>query len=258
VSAIPYWWEYLNHGGLLIGPGQLEEHFLGGLPPLSDALAIADDRIRQFVEAKLLRENVFWPDALIQLNPSYRLVETVDDLGAARTLLPATASIFRTPSGDPIQLYQHQREAIQRAAQRQSYVVTCGTGSGKSLAYFVPIFDTVLRGNHQERKVSAIVIYPMNALVNSEWESLTALATAYRASTGQPMPVRFDKYNGQEDEAAKNRIQQERPHILLTNFMMLEMMLLRPQEAAFRRQNDLRAPVPGSRRVAHVPKPTGS
>jgi hypothetical protein len=39
MSAVPFWWEYLNHGGLLIGPGQLEEHFLGGLPPLSDALA---------------------------------------------------------------------------------------------------------------------------------------------------------------------------------------------------------------------------
>jgi hypothetical protein len=39
VSAIPSWWEYLNHGGLLIGPGQLEEHFLGTLPPLSEGLA---------------------------------------------------------------------------------------------------------------------------------------------------------------------------------------------------------------------------
>jgi len=39
MSAVPFWWEYLNHGGLLIGPGQLEEHFLGALPPLSDALA---------------------------------------------------------------------------------------------------------------------------------------------------------------------------------------------------------------------------
>ncbi|MBI3679040.1 MAG: DEAD/DEAH box helicase [Acidobacteria bacterium] len=196
-------------------------------------LSIADDRIRQFVETKLLQENVFWPDALIQLNPSYRLVESVDDLATAGTLLPATASIFRTQGGGPIQLYQHQREAIQRATQKQSYVVTSGTGSGKSLTYFIPIVDAILRGNHQERKVWAIVIYPMNALVNSQWESLTTLASAYQARTGQSMPIRFDKYTGQEDEAAKSRIQQERPHILLTNFMMLEMMLLRPQEAAF-------------------------
>lgn len=196
-------------------------------------LSIADDRIRQFVETKLLQENVFWPDALLQLNPSYQLAQSVDDLAAAGTLTAVTASIFRTSAGLPIQLYQHQCDAIGRATKKQSYVVTSGTGSGKSLTYFIPIFDAILRGNTQDHKVWAIVIYPMNALVNSQWESLTALGQAYQARTGQPMPVRFEKYTGQEDEATKNRIQQERPHILLTNFMMLEMMLLRPQEAAF-------------------------
>jgi ATP-dependent helicase YprA (DUF1998 family) len=196
-------------------------------------LSIADDRIRQFVETKLLQENVFWPDALLQLNPSYQLAQSVDDLAAAGTLAPATANIFRTRSGSPIQLYQHQCDAISRAATKHSYVVTSGTGSGKSLTYFIPIFDAILRGNSQDRKVWAIVIYPMNALVNSQFESLTALGQAYQERTGQPMPVRFEKYTGQEDEATKIRIQQERPHILLTNFMMLEMMLLRPQESAF-------------------------
>lgn len=39
MSAIPFWWEYLNHGGLVIAPGQFEEHFLGALPPLSDSVA---------------------------------------------------------------------------------------------------------------------------------------------------------------------------------------------------------------------------
>jgi ATP-dependent helicase YprA (DUF1998 family) len=196
-------------------------------------LSIADDRIRQFVETKLRQENVFWPDALLQLNPSYQLAQSVDDLAAAGTLTTATSNIFRTSAGAPIQLYQHQCDAISRASKKQSYVVTSGTGSGKSLTYFIPIFDAILRGNAQDRKVWAIVIYPMNALVNSQWESLTALGQAYQARTGQPMPVRFDKYTGQEDEDTKNRIQQERPHILLTNFMMLEMMLLRPQQSAF-------------------------
>lgn len=196
-------------------------------------LSIADDRIRQFVKTKLLEENVFWPDALLQLNPSYRLAQSVDDLAAAGTLAPATAKIFRTPTGEPIQLYQHQCDAISRASKKQSYVVTSGTGSGKSLTYFIPIFDAILRENTQDHKVWAMVIYPMNALVNSQFESLTELGEAYRVRTGQPMPVRFEKYTGQEDEAEKSRIQQERPHILLTNFMMLEMMLLRPQESVF-------------------------
>jgi len=196
-------------------------------------LSIADDRIRQFVETKLLQENVFWPAALLQLNPSYQLAQSIDDLAAAGTLMRTTANIFRTSSGSPIQLYQHQYEAIACAARKQSYVVTSGTGSGKSLTYFIPIFDTILRHDAQARKVWAIVIYPMNALVNSQCESLVELGQMYKTRTGQPLPVRFEKYTGQEDEATRKRIQEQPPHILLTNFMMLEMMLLRPQESAF-------------------------
>ena len=73
----------------------------------------------------------------------------------------------------------------------------------------------------------------MSALVNSQWESLIALGQAYQSRTGQPVPMRFEKYTGQEDEPQKRRIQQQPPHILLTDFTLLEMMLVRPQEWAF-------------------------
>ena len=49
------------------------------------------------------------------------------------------------PQGEPFYLYQHQVEAMGRAGRRQSYVVTSGTGSGKSLTYFLPIIDAFLR-----------------------------------------------------------------------------------------------------------------
>lgn len=196
-------------------------------------LTISDDDIRDFVERKLLGEGVLWPDALLQLNPSYRTAETVDELAAAGYILPETAAIFRSENGDPIRLYQHQRDAILKGIQGQSYVVTSGTGSGKSLTYFVPIFDAILRGDPQERKVWAIVVYPMNALVNSQLESLRELAANYKRRTGREMPVRFAKYTGQESDEEKRAIQEGRPHVLLTNFVMLEMMLVRPQEAAF-------------------------
>jgi len=196
-------------------------------------LSISDEAILEFVERKLLEESVLWPDALIQLNPAYQQAATVDQLAASGLLLPATADIFRTDTGDPIRLYQHQQDAIELAARKRSYVVTSGTGSGKSLTYFIPIFNSILRGNFEERKVWAIVVYPMNALVNSQWESLNALAKSYQRRAGREMPVRFAKYTGQESDTQKREIQEGRPHILLTNFVMLEMMLLRPQESAF-------------------------
>ena len=43
--------------------------------------------------------------------------------------------------GQPFHLYQHQVEAMELARTGQSYVVTSGTGSGKSLTYFLPIID---------------------------------------------------------------------------------------------------------------------
>lgn len=36
-------------------------------------------------------------------------------------------------------MHQHQEDAIRVAATGASYVLTTGTGSGKSLAYFIPI-----------------------------------------------------------------------------------------------------------------------
>jgi hypothetical protein len=55
----------------------------------------------------LARGDKFWPEALIQLNPSYREVETADELVTAGMLAPATAEIFRASNGNPIRLYQH-------------------------------------------------------------------------------------------------------------------------------------------------------
>lgn len=154
-------------------------------------------------------------------------------MAAGGIILEETARIFRKRNGEALHLYQHQEDAIRIAAKHQSYVVTSGTGSGKTLTYFIPIFDTVLRGNCDDNRVWAIVIYPMNALVNSQHEALEDLRKRYEQRYGRSMPVRFAKYTGQETEEQKNKIRLEPPHILLTNFMMLEMMMLRPRESQF-------------------------
>ena len=56
------------------------------------------------------------------------------------SLRPETAKVFRV-DGQPITLYRHQAQAVAKATRRQSFVVTTGTGSGKSLCFFVPIID---------------------------------------------------------------------------------------------------------------------
>lgn len=79
------------------------------------------------------------------------------------TLHATAADVFRTPGGQPYYLYQHQVEAMELASTGQSFVVTSGTGSGKSLTYFLPIIDSLLRQPATGDRVAALVVYPMNA-----------------------------------------------------------------------------------------------
>ncbi|MCS6997568.1 MAG: DEAD/DEAH box helicase, partial [Casimicrobiaceae bacterium] len=197
-------------------------------------LSIADERIRTAVQEALLRENRLWPDALLQLNPAYEPAATVEELAAAGQLRSESADLFRAPNGQSLQLYRHQQDAIALAQSHRHFVVTSGTGSGKSLTYFIPIFDAVFRAGTDEPRVRAIVVYPMNALVNSQFAALQQWASAYRTHTGRMCPVQFAKYTGQEqDREERRRWQENPPHILLTNYVMLELMLVRPEEYRF-------------------------
>ena len=132
---------------------------------------IRDSRINGFVQEQF-SSGMLWPDPILQLNPAYENGPTLDDLAAKGTILPGTAKFFRRSDGGPIRLYRHQDEAIEIARKNEPYVVTTGTGSGKSLTYLIPIYDHILRTNPEKHQVRAIIIYPMNALINSQLKAL--------------------------------------------------------------------------------------
>ncbi len=199
----------------------------------SGFLNIADQRVIEFVQKNLLEKGHLWPEPLIQLNLSYKRADTVGALCEKKKLHPLCSKIFVTPKGESFHLFAHQQKAILKAMEKKHFVVTSGTGSGKTLTYFIPIFDAVLRDKSPLPKVKAIIVYPMNALVNSQYEALEELAQHYKKLTGREMPVRFAKYTGQENREKKEKIQKNPPHILLTNYVMLELMMLRPQERNF-------------------------
>ncbi len=197
-------------------------------------LNISDDRVRAFVETELLNEGKLWPEPLLQVNPNYELVETVADACKQGKLDPLCEKIFFDDAKQQsMRLFHHQQEAIERGLQHKPFVVTSGTGSGKTMTYFIPIFDSVLRNKPEQQQVRAIIVYPMNALVNSQLIALERLAESFQKREGRELPVRFAKYTGQEGDKAKQDIQQHPPHILLTNYVMLELMLVRPDERVF-------------------------
>lgn len=194
---------------------------------------IKDKRINEIVE-KELSDGLLWPDPLIHLNPSFEPGKWIDDLCDEGILHPECRNIFRidkeektTIQGNRLRLYKHQEEAIRIATKGRNYVLTTGTGSGKSLSYIIPIVNHTLK--HRDIKsIKAIVVYPMNALANSQYGELTKfLCQGYPAGKG---PVTFDRYTGQESDEERERIIENTPDILLTNYVMLELILTRPFE----------------------------
>ncbi len=182
--------------------------------------------IRTQVEA-IYAEGRFWPDPLIQINPRYKRGADLDALTVGGALDPKTAEIFRV-GGAALALYKHQEQAVALAAQGESFVVTTGTGSGKSLCFFIPIVSTILaeRRSSPSRRTRAIVIYPMNALANSQLEELEKFV----GNVPGARPVTFARYTGQEKAEERRRIADNPPDILLTNFMMLELLMTRQDE----------------------------
>jgi len=151
-------------------------------------------------------------------------------------------------------LYQHQEEAIRRVFQRHNVVVATGTGSGKTEAFLYPILLHLYQ-EFQAGKlapgVRALILYPMNALANDQRERLGKIRERLEEENS-PFRFTFGQYIGEtpKDEndswrhardhlarrlpgelVLRSEMRDTPPHILLTNYSMLEYLLLRPDDS---------------------------
>lgn len=141
--------------------------------------------------------------------------------------------------------YVHQLEAWQLLSEREpkSLVVTSGTGSGKTECFMVPILDRLVREQEsiggQLIGVRALFLYPLNALINSQRERLSAWTSSFGEN------IRFCLYNGNTPDQVprvagkassevkdRKTLRSTPPPILVTNATMLEYMLVRTQDAS--------------------------
>ena len=168
----------------------------------------------------------FWPDALLSLNPRFLSGPTVDELVSTGDLDEGTGKVFRFSDG-ALRLHRHQAEAIAKAKSGKSFVVTTGTGSGKSLCFFVPMVDAIIRALRagQPRKTRAIIVYPMNALANSQMKEINKFI--HQSGLPEGLKPVVKRYTGQESQEERQKIAANPPDILLTNYMMAELLLTR-------------------------------
>lgn len=174
-----------------------DQHLIGSYERFSRSFSsIRSEDLRSQIDAQY-DAGRFWPDALLSLNPRYETGPTVDELVASGDLHEASGAVFRFDQ-NPMRLYRHQAEAIAKAKSGQSYVVTTGTGSGKSMCFFVPIVDAIISALSagKPRKTRAIIVYPMNALANSQLKEIDK----FISQSGLPENLKpvVKRYTGQE------------------------------------------------------------
>ena len=171
----------------------------------------------------------FWPEPLLQINPHYKMGESVSSLVAGGILDAECSKLFlnKNDKDKPLRFYVHQSRAISAAARHENYILTTGTGSGKSLSFFVPIVDRIIREKKTDStpRTRAIIMYPMNALANSQLEEINGFL-----SNDTNCKVSVARYTGQESADERRRLADNPPDILLTNYMMMELILTRYED----------------------------
>lgn len=151
-------------------------------------------------------------------------------------------------------LYQHQKDAIEKTFNGNNIVVTTGTGSGKTESFLFPILLHLYREFKTGELcdgVRALILYPMNALANDQCERLGQIHKQL-SEANSPFRFNFGQYIGEtpndENDFRRNardhianrlpgelvlrsEMRKKPPHILLTNYSMLEYLLLRPDDS---------------------------
>jgi len=143
--------------------------------------------------------------------------------------------------------YRHQQQAWQRLASdrdARSTLIATGTGSGKTECFLYPLLDHCAR--HPGPGVKAVIIYPMNALATDQARRFAATIHGSDKLRGK---VRVGLFVGGLEEAPvktmgpeqvitdKQVMRDNPPDILLTNYKMLDFLLLRPGDQAIWRHN---------------------
>lgn len=190
-------------------------------------ITISDAEIEKEVDHEL-KCGKLWPEPLLQFNPAFSIAGKVADLTRDKLVHKDVADIFKGYS-----LYHHQLEALRLGVNGKDFIVTSGTGSGKSLTYIGTVFSHLLN-NTASKGVVAIVVYPLNALINSQTGEFNKYRNNYFDSTGKEFPITYGQYTGQEEQLKRIVMRENPPQILLTNYMMLELLLTRLQERSIR------------------------
>jgi len=164
-------------------------------------------------------------------------------LGLPFTVGSAGRSFFKTFETEHPG-YHHQELAWTRLSSQQqaaSTLVATGTGSGKTECFLYPLLEHCARERAAgEGGIKALVIYPMNALAMDQARRIAALVAQVPAFAGMRVGLYVGGNAGKPGEGMvmtpssvitdRDTMRKHPPDILLTNYKMLDYLMLRPRD----------------------------
>lgn len=188
---------------------------------------------------------------ILEVSPGFKSGSSIEQLIEVGILPESFRKLEESVLKRP--LYSHQDKALRKAIEgRRNLVVATGTGSGKTEIFLYPIINHLLResasGTLKNPGVRALLLYPMNALANDQIARLRTLAKLFPEIT-------FGRYTGETDQdyngalrsyrvfhngedplpnelICRDQMRDTSPHILFTNYAMLEYLLIRPKDSS--------------------------
>lgn len=219
-----------------------------------------EKELAQFIKNNLHSPGALFAGPYLEFTPPYTTGRSLQQLAQQGVVAPQLLTLPCFQKGNPLPvdapLYTHQETAIRKlCAEKHNIVVSSGTGSGKTESFLIPLLNDLILD--PSPGVRAVLVYPLNALVNDQLDRLRLLLqdtditfgrytseleekgeTAEKLMTKEwedMEPERrklFKQYPLPNEIIGRNQIREQGrlPQILITNYAMLEYLLLRPQD----------------------------
>ena len=229
---------------------------------------------------ELFKEHRMIQDPYLEMTLPYAKGKSLEQLYKEGVIEKETAEIFSKAyekSQADFCLYEHQSNAVKSVCKEdKNLIVSSGTGSGKTECFLIPIIDYIVKewkkaGKPQrmdDKGVYAMILYPMNALVNDQIRRLRDILKhapfiTFGKYTGELQQINdeesiqgnlidniqthkenINRYNKNEsssnmdldgeiqlpNELTRRSQWVDKPaNILVTNYSMLEFLMLKPE-----------------------------
>lgn len=224
---------------------------------LTSSFHIRDHKLRQLFYEEV--ENYGYMNGpILEATPPFKSECTLKNLAEEGLISGVAQQILMScfPYLENKPLYTHQEKSIRKVINNRNILISSGTGSGKTECFLIPILNSLInehKAGQLDHGVRALLLYPMNALANDQLRRLRDIS-AIMEKDFPDVQITFGRYVGDTRQTKKEAIENFRvtnpdkklvkgellsreemqktpPHILITNYAMLEYLMLRPDDS---------------------------